>query len=471
MPSSLLLKKRKAHIIIGANPLFGHFEKLNRIGADLVNRGYSVTILTGTCYRDEVESIGAEFAALKGRANYNPRDFRKLLLCNEPVLVGPDQAAWGFRTFLIDPIPDQHECLQTLLATLKDKDIVYIDDTGFGALIPTYLGAPNSIRPGKVIKIGTSPLPHASTDVPAWGMGLPLDSVTGKTSSEEGLFYSDIIQKPFEAAISATGAACAELVPFITSLSKWSDLYLTMSIPEFEYPRSDLPDNVRFIGALPAVGSRKEDRMLPEWWEEVVLDQRKHKKPIVVITQGSVHNNPRDLILPTIEALKDEDVILITTLVGLPAEMINTSKNLKVAEFIPFDILFDHTTVLVSNGGYGVVQLALSKGLPMVLAGMSADKAETNAHAAWMGGAINLATQRPKPNQIRDAVRAVLSDPEWKTRSEGIKREYAKYDALGMIAAAVEELQFLTSQPKHRLSLLERLRSQIVKLSRWFYPC
>ncbi|KAL4908090.1 hypothetical protein BDW74DRAFT_175871 [Aspergillus multicolor] len=467
MSSSILLKQEKAHIIIGANPLFGHFEKLKQIGADLVNRGYPVTILTGTSCRGEVESIGANFAALKGRANYNPRDFRQILLRNEPVLVGSDYPAWGLKTFIIDPIPDQHECLQALLASFKGEEIVYIDDTGFGAMIPTYLGAPNSIRPNKVIKVGTSPLPHASTDIPAWGLGLPLETVTSGKSSEEGLFFSSIIQKPFEAAISATGAPCDNLVPFITSLSKWSDLYLTMSIPEFEYPRSDLPDNVRFIGTLPAVGSREKDRVLPEWWEEVVLGQEKHKKPIVVITQGSVHNNPQDLILPTIEALKDEDVIVITTLVGLPESMISTSKNLKIAEFIPFDILFNHTTVLVSNGGYGVVQLALSKGLPMVLAGTGADKAETNAHAAWMGAAINLETRQPRPDQIREAVRAVLSNPKRKMRCEEIKNEYAKYDMLGMVAAAIEELALPTSRPQYGSSW----RFSMLKLFRWLFPC
>ncbi|KAL5042902.1 hypothetical protein BDW71DRAFT_189078 [Aspergillus fruticulosus] len=41
------------------------------------------------------------------------------------------------------------------------------------------------------------------------------------------------------------------------------------------------------------------------------------RNPIVVFTQGSVHDNPRNLIRPTIEALKEEDDIPITTLIGL----------------------------------------------------------------------------------------------------------------------------------------------------------
>jgi UDP:flavonoid glycosyltransferase YjiC (YdhE family) len=67
--------------------------------------------------------------------------------------------------------------------------------------------------------------------------------------------------------------------------------------------------------------------------------------------------------------------------------------NARVAEFIPFDDLLPHIDVLVSNGGYGGVQQTLGHGVPMVLAGEAADKAEVTARAAWAGVAINLAAR------------------------------------------------------------------------------
>lgn len=86
------------------------------------------------------------------------------------------------------------------------------------------------------------------------------------------------------------------------------------------------------------------------------------------------------------------------------------------------------------------MQQALSHGVPMVLAGMAADKPETNARAAWAGAAINLACQSPEPGQVRDAVSQILADPERREQRLQLKREYAKYDALSIVAAAVDEL-------------------------------
>jgi UDP:flavonoid glycosyltransferase YjiC (YdhE family) len=78
--------------------------------------------------------------------------------------------------------------------------------------------------------------------------------------------------------------------------------------------------------------------------------------------------------------------------------------NVLAAKFIPFDELFKYADVIVNNGGYGTIQQAFSGGVPMVLAGMSEDKPEACARAAWTGAAINLATQQPTPYHFRRAV-------------------------------------------------------------------
>jgi UDP:flavonoid glycosyltransferase YjiC (YdhE family) len=42
---------------------------------------------------------------------------------------------------------------------------------------------------------------------------------------------------------------------------------------------------------------------------------------------------------------------------------------------------------LVTNGGYGSVNQALSFGVPLVTAGTGEDKADVNARVAWSGSA------------------------------------------------------------------------------------
>ncbi|KAJ3498859.1 hypothetical protein NLG97_g797 [Lecanicillium saksenae] len=447
------------HIIIGVAPIFSHFEKFKVIAQALIRQGYNVTFLTGPLFREEIEEIGATFSQLNGSADF---DFENRHTTYPELRVlpeGPERVLWEMRKWFIDPIPDQHRSLQRILGEIKSTapgkaaKVIYLENNSFGAASPVFYGAPNTIWPDGIIKIGTCTLTMESVDTPPWGRGLaPYSSAQDRTARRERDFdqfnaMMGPIQKSWEAALGAAGVPLhgdqtARPARFLDGLARSCDIYLQMSIPELEYVRSDLPEWVRFIGALPAVGRRNNTPSLPDWWDDVIYASDHQKKPIVVVSQGSVHNDPRHLIIPTIQSLQDLDVTVIATLVEtaeLPSD-VSIPSNTRIAQFIPFDLLFPHATALVSNGGFGTVQQALFHGLPMVLAGTSADKAETNAHVAWAGAAINLAQQQPKAKTIRDAVIQVLSNSTWTDQSLKLRGRYASYDAVAEIVKAIEEL-------------------------------
>jgi UDP:flavonoid glycosyltransferase YjiC (YdhE family) len=222
--------------------------------------------------------------------------------------------------------------------------------------------------------------------------------------------------------------------PFILdAMTLLTDRYLQLTIPSLEYPRSDAPAGLRFVGALPP-GSQ-ESSVLPEWWPDVLRAER-----VVVVTQGTISNkNYGELIEPTLRALAGADVLVVATL-GRAANITNVPGNARVAAFVPFDALLPHTDVLVTNGGYGGVQLALGHGVPLVLAGVSEDKAEVTARVAWAGAGINLATQTPDEASIRNAVDAVLNTPRYRARARELQLEYARHEALGAIHATIADL-------------------------------
>ena len=120
--------------------------------------------------------------------------------------------------------------------------------------------------------------------------------------------------------------------------------------------------------------------------------------------------------------------------------IIPATANARVVEFVPFAELLPHTSVLVSNGGYGGVQQALRHGVPMVLAGQTEDKTEVTARTAWTGAAINLATQRPAVADIRTAVENVLNTPTYKERAVELGAQYAKHDTFAEIHASIGEV-------------------------------
>ncbi|KAJ2981378.1 hypothetical protein NQ176_g2060 [Zarea fungicola] len=447
------------HILIGVAPIFGHFEKFKVIAQALIQQGYNVTFLTGSLFQEEVEEMGATFSQLTGSADFDFENRHSLYPELLELPEGPERVHWEMRKWFIDPIPDQHRSLQRTLAEMKNtapgkgRKIIYLENNSFGAASPAFYGVVDAIRPDGIIKVGTTTLTMHSVDVPPWGTGLmPYTSAEDQLARrneehDQSNMLAVPIQRSWEAALGVagvplTGDNAASPPRFLDGLARSCDLYLQISIPELEYPRSDLPDWVRFIGALPAVGRRNETAPWPNWWDDVVSASKHQKKPVVVVSQGSAHNDPRHLIIPTIQSLQDLNVTVIATLVRtaeLPSD-IPIPNNTRIAKFIPFDLLFPHATVLVSNGGFGTVQQALSHGLPMVLAGTSADKAETNAHASWAGAAINLARQQPEEETIRDAVLQVLSNNTWKNRCAELQARYAEYNAVAEIIKAIEEL-------------------------------
>ncbi len=173
---------------------------------------------------------------------------------------------------------------------------------------------------------------------------------------------------------------------FILDSGLLADRYISPTVPEFDYPRSDLPANVRYVGAVhpgPSEGFR-----LPPWWSQLDGD-----RPVVHVTQGTIDNADLGRLLePTIDALGGEDVIVVATTGGRAVSQLDVPlpMNTYVAEYIPHDVLLPKVDVMVTNGGYGAVQRALSMGVPLVVAGNTEDKPEVAARVAWTGAGVNL---------------------------------------------------------------------------------
>jgi len=424
-------------IIIAATPAYGHVAPLCPIAADLVRRGEQVTFLTGSAFRAPVEETGARFVALPGEADIDIAE----LVARHPERAalepGPVAMSWDLTHVFIKPIPLQHAAIQELLAQYDGEPVVVLHDTSYFGALPMGLGAPG-FRPAAVIGIGIVPLTMSSTDTAPFGLGLPPDaSAEGRARNIEanravqGAFAE--VQNLAVETVRSTGAT-GELPFFLDAAVTVPDRYLNLSIEDLEYPRSDAPASLRFVGAVPDARSTRPVP-LPEWWPEVQTAQR-----VVVVTQGTIANHDlTELIEPTLHALADLDVLVVATL-GRDTQLADVPANARVAEFIPFADLLPRASVLVSNGGYGGVQQALQHGVPMVLAGQTEDKVEVTARTAWTGAAINLATQRPAATDIRTAVETVLHTPTYKEQAMHLSTQYQKHDALTEIHATITEL-------------------------------
>jgi MGT family glycosyltransferase len=191
---------------------------------------------------------------------------------------------------------------------------------------------------------------------------------------------------------------------------------------------------IRFIGPLPP--EPPIDASLPGFWDELA-----GPRPVVHVTQGTIANTSPVLFAPTLEALADEDVLVVVATGHRPVEQLGLGRvpdNVRVAPFIPYAQLLPRISAMVTNGGYGGVQLALAHGVPLVVAGASEDKPEVATRVAWSRVGVNLGTATPRPEAIRHAVRAVLHEPPYRERARALAQEYRSHDAIARAIEIVE---------------------------------
>jgi UDP:flavonoid glycosyltransferase YjiC (YdhE family) len=164
---------------------------------------------------------------------------------------------------------------------------------------------------------------------------------------------------------------------------------------------------------------------------------------VVHVTQGTLDNADLGrLVLLTVEALADDDVLVVATTGGPDPGPLRSGlpRNARLERFIPHDRLLPHVDAMVTNGGYGGVQQALANGVPLIVAGDSEDKPEVAARVQWSGTGVNLHTGRPSRAMVARAVRRVLHGRSYRVRARALQAEIAASDPLGDISAGLAQL-------------------------------
>lgn len=410
-------------------PAAGHTMPGLPIAQTLIRRGHDVRWYAGAAFADRIEAIGARFCPMSGDdlsvvgfdvafpERRRHRGLRKLQF----------DMVHGFARPIRTYLPD----LQALLAA-EPADLM-VGDTGFGAgSLMAELGGP------PFVAFGISVVGFPSRDLPPFGFGLPpyrgpLSRLRGRAL---GRLARSVVFAPMtrEVNLIRTEVGLPRTRQTMFEYPLTSSLYLQLSTPGFEYPRSDLPEVVRYVGPPRPVAD--DSWQPPSWWGDLEGD-----RPVVLVNQGTVATDVDDLIRPSLSALAEEDVLVVAVTGGAdPATVGPVPANARVERYIPFARLLPHVDAFVTNGGFGGLQLALAEGVPVVAAGTTEDKLEVNARVAYAGVGINLRTQRPAPATLRTAVRRVLTDPAYALRADALAREIAAAGREQQAATLLEQL-------------------------------
>lgn len=428
--------------LIGTIPVVGHISPVLPIARELVNRGHEVCWYTGSAFQAKVESTGARFAPIISGLDYSyPANVPQAWTDQRKALRGSAQLKFDLKHYFIDAAVGQ---VKDLTAILRDfpADVILADFCFLGAAWIHEQGGPPWAG------FGISALAFSSRDTAPFGLGLKPDASPFGQFRNRGLNWL-AQQVLFREVTAYTNQVRADLglppctTSFFDTLSPF--LHLAGTVPQFEYPRSDLPAQVHFVG--PLLSPITTEFTPPAWWDDL-----KGSQPVVHVTQGTVATDPEALIVPTLRALAQEDILIVATTAGKLIESIppdTIPANARIESFIPHSELLPDIDVMITNGGYNGVQMALAHGVPLVAAGQSEDKPEVCVRIEWTGVGINLKTEKPTQQQIRAAVKKLLADNRYKTRAKEFQIAIRQYDAPMLAATRLEQLA-ATRQPVFR---------------------
>jgi UDP:flavonoid glycosyltransferase YjiC (YdhE family) len=419
--------------ILFANfPADGHFNPLTSLAMHLTELGYDVRWYTSNTYAKKLAKLNIHHYPFKNAVDVSDNNFDAAFPERKNKKSQVAKLKFDIIHAFIKRGPEYYEDLQEIYTSFP-FDLLVADNAFTGIpFVKDLMNIP-------VIAIGVLPLTETSKDLPPAGLGIePSHTFFGKikqailrTVAAKVLFGGPdkVMHRLFDAYhIPHNRESVFDM--------KKSDLLLQSGTPGFEYKRSDMSSYIRFIGPLFPFAPAQQNAK----WYDARLKAYKH---VILLTQGTVEKDINKLIVPTLEAFKGTDTLVVCTTGSSKTQALKARyhhHNIIIEDFIPFNDVMPYADVYITNGGYGGVMLGIQHNLPMVVAGEHEGKNEICARIGYFKLGINLKTETPKPVQVRKAVEQVLGDKTYKNNVEKLNSEFNTYNPLALFAAYVMEL-------------------------------
>ncbi|HTR72846.1 MAG TPA: glycosyltransferase [Solirubrobacteraceae bacterium] len=444
-----------ARILTYTSPARGHLYPAVPIVRELRSRGHE-TVLYGLASEvGPVRALGIEMWPLSG-------EVERIELDDYRARTVAEMGLRALSTFARRAQPETLDLAKALED--HDPDVVLVDVNCWGAAAV----AESSSRPWAMY----SPflLMLSSRQAPPFGMGLaPMGGPFGR--ARDG-----IVRAVNRIGIDRTVLPNLNPLRARHGLSRLRhfeelfaepDLLLALTAEGFEYPRSDWPANVKFVGPMnwsppgrppperssperaSTVESRPErtpaqERSSPESPPACAPDarfaadsnpSRGQQRPLILVTCSTERQRDKRLLHVALQALPDAGMsVLGTSAAHDPAEF-EAPPGSMVVRYASHDEVLGRAACVVCHGGMGITQKALAAGIPVVVVPYGRDQRETARRVQIAGAGAWLSPRKLTGERLLAAVRTALG-----ARS-GARRVGQAFARAGGAAAAADSLE------------------------------
>ncbi len=424
-----------ARFLITVWPMYGHVFPNMPAAIALRERGHEVAFYTGGKAVSLVESQGFTcFPFQQVDADY----FEKLLakgFFGEPTMIKRRQRqVFIYHHWLIGTLRGQVADLEAIVQQWR-PDVLVVDTTMWGPLLVTHEkhNIPVAIYSWTVGTILPGP------QMPVVGLGLPrprnaFDRLKANMVGQVLSLSTASIRRDANRVRQENG-----LKPLTMPVAEYAGtmpLYISTTVPELDYNRTDLPTSVKYVG--PTVWNKLNDAP-PAWINEFARD-----KPLVYITEGTLRDHKPIILQAAAKGLANLPIQVVMTTGGRrdPAEvgLHPIAPNIQIKSWVPDSDFIPKVDLLVAAGGASTTLGALQAGVPMVMVPTEWDKPESAQRVAEVGAGIRLSPWKLTPERLRQAVEEVLHNPTYRQNAQRIAAACQRYGGGAQAAELLEEL-------------------------------
>jgi len=244
------------------------------------------------------------------------------------------------------------------------------------------------------------PLPLPSRDAPPFGPGFrPARGRLGRLRDAvvAPLTFGSMERVVLPLVNQVRAAVGVPLLADASSMFTTPPVLLYMTAEPFDYPRSDWPENIRFVGPC----DWDVPMQIPDWLREI-------EQPIVLVTTSSEFQDDARLVRAALDGLAEEPMAVIATLpAGDPGGLRRAGA--RVERFIPHRAVLDRAVCAVTHGGMGATQKALAAGVPVCTVPFGRDQLEIARRVEVAHAGSRLPARRLRPDKLRAKVREAVN--------------------------------------------------------------
>ena len=210
-----------------------------------------------------------------------------------------------------------------------------------------------------------------------------------------------VFDRPFRNGINPVRAALG-LAPVRSAdeLLRRAPGVLVASGKPFEYAHTEWGESVHLIG--PAVFEPPAQR-LPGWLDDIEL-------PVVLVTTSSVRQADAALVRTALRALDGEPVHVVATNPAGAVDVDPTAhRDATLTRFVPHSAVLDRAVCVVTHGGMGITQKALSRGIPVCAVPFGRDQFEVARRVEIARAGTRLPARRLTVGRLRHKVLAAMT--------------------------------------------------------------